>query len=202
MKLILDNEGKVNYEEIEKNSTVKDLLEAIDLFLNSNPLPCSRCRESCCKKSWSVEMDNVCVNRLVNNDDKLATKFVKNKLVKKENYYRDFDQYVVKKDKACIFITDENLCTIYDKRPVICRLYICTDKSYRYNVVRELIGSTYLEALVLEEEIRNNNLEREVIESFKNPALFKDRYDISLEDIFDYAEDVGWLYKEDRAGLY
>ncbi|WP_234124001.1 YkgJ family cysteine cluster protein [Clostridium hydrogenum] len=198
MKLILDSEGKINYDNIDKNSTVKDLLDAIDLFLKNNQLPCDKCEESCCKKSWSVEMDNVCVNRLAEGDNKLANEFVKNKLVKKRNYYREFDQYVVNKDKECIFITDENLCTIYDKRPIICRLYICSAKSYRYNVIRELIGSTYLKALILEDEIRNNNTDNYE----KNPVLFAKEYDILLEDIFDYAEEEGWLYEEDREELY
>lgn len=203
MKLLLDNEGKVNYYKLDKNSTVKDLLEAIDLFLTGNPLPCDNCEESCCKKSWSVEMDNVCVNRLTNEDDKAAAQFVNDKLVKKRNYYREFDQYVVKKDKNCIFITDENLCTIYEQRPIICRLYICSAKSYRFNVVRELIGSTYLKALVLEDEIRNNDFTQKTIDNYrKNPAVFAKAYNILLEDIFDYAEEEGWLYTDDRQELY
>lgn len=202
MKLFLDKEGKVNYDKLDKASTVRDLLEAIDLFLEDNPIPCNSCEESCCKKAWSVEMDNVCVNRLTNNEDKAAAKFVSDNLVKKRNYYREFDQYVIKKDKNCIFITDENLCTIYEKRPIICRLYICIPKSYRYNVVRELIGSTYLRALVFEDEIRNNSLNKEAIDDYKrNPALFANTYNILLEDIFDYAEEEGRLYEEDRAEL-
>lgn len=203
MKLLLDNEGKVNYDKLDKNSTVKDLLEAIDLFLKGTPLPCDNCEESCCKKSWSVEVDNVCVNRLTNEDDKVAVQFVNDRLVKRRNYYREFDQYVVKKDKNCIFITDKNLCTIYEQRPIICRLYICSSKSYRYNVVRELIGSTYLKALVLEDEIRNNDFTQKTIDNYrKNPAVFTKAYNILLEDIFDYAEQEGWLYGDDRQELY
>lgn len=148
-------------------------------------------------------MDNVCVNRLSNWNDETALHFVQEKLVKKRNYYRDFDQYVLNKEKDCNFITETNLCTIYEERPIICRLYICSARSYRYNVIRELIGSTYLKALIYEEEIRNNDLTNEIINEYKrNPAVFVKEYNILLEDIFDYAEYEGWLYDDEREELY
>lgn len=203
MKLLLDVDGKVNYDNINKNTTVKEVLDAIDIFLDNNTLPCNECGESCCKKSWSVEIDNVCVNRLSDWKDEVALNFVREKLVKKRNYCRDFDQYVLNKKTDCNFITETNLCTIYENRPIICRLYICIAKSYRYNVVRELIGSTYLKALVLEEKMRNNNFTDEIINKYKrNPAVFAKEYNISLEEIFNYAEDEGWLDIDEREELY
>ncbi|BCZ45976.1 hypothetical protein psyc5s11_20430 [Clostridium gelidum] len=203
MKLLLDVEGKVNYDNINKNTTVKEVLDAIDIFLDNNSLPCNECEESCCKKSWSVEIDNVCVNRLSDWKDEVALDFVQEKLVKKRNYCRDFDQYVLNKKTDCNFITETNLCTIYENRPIICRLYICIAKSYRYNVIRELIGSTYLKALVLEEKMRNKSFTDKTINKYKrNPAVFAKDYDISLEEIFNYAEDEGWLDIEEREELY
>jgi Fe-S-cluster containining protein len=202
MKLLLNTEGKVDYDKIDINTTVKDVLEAVDTFLRDNPLSCGGCEESCCKKAWSVEMDNVCVNRLSNWKEKAAVDFVKNKLVKKKNYYRDFNQFVLDKKTRCNFITESNLCTIYEDRPIICRLYICTPKSYRYNVVRELIGSTYLKALVLEDKIRNNNFTARTINNYKrNPAVFAKDYDIPLKAIFDYSEEEGWIDANERNEL-
>jgi len=203
MKLLFDVEGKVNYDKINKSTTVKEVLDAVDIFLNANPLPCNKCEESCCKKSWSVEMDNVCVNKLSNWNDEVALDFVQKKLVKKKNYCRDFDQYVLNKKTDCTFITETNLCTIYDHRPIICRLYICSTKSYRYNVIRELIGSTYLKALVLEDKMRNNNFTERTINKYKrNPAVLAKDYNISLEEIFNYAEEEGWLDSDEREELY
>ena len=148
-------------------------------------------------------MDNVCVNKLSDWNDELALDFVQNKLIKKKNYCRDFDQFVLNKKTNCNFITDSNMCTIYENRPVICRLYICTPKSYRYNVLRELIGSTYLKALVLEDKIRNNNFTDRTINKYKrNPAVFAKEYNISLEDIFNYGEEEGWIDSEERNELY
>jgi Fe-S-cluster containining protein len=203
MRLLFDDKDKVDYDELDKADTVKDLLNAIDIFLKDNPLPCNQCEESCCKKAWSVEVDNICVNRLSNWNNEKAINFVKTKLVKKRNYYRDFYQYVLNKEKNCHYITEDNLCTIYEERPIICRLYICSDKSYRYNLLRELIGSTYLRALVLEDRIRCNNYTEKTIKKHKrNPAVFAKDYDIRLEDIFVYAEEEGWLDPEDRTLLY
>jgi len=203
MKLLFDVENKVNYDKIDKNTTVKNILDEIDIFLNYNPLDCDKCEESCCKKSWSVEMDNICVNKLSNWNDEVALEFVEKKLVKKRNYYRDFDQYVLNKKTDCNFITETNLCTIYEDRPIICRLYICSEKSYRYNVIRELIGSTYLKALIYEEKIRNNNFTKETTDKYKkNPAVFAKDYNILLEEIFDYSEYEGWLDIDEREELY
>lgn len=202
MKLLLNKEGKIDYDKLDKDTTVKDVLEAIDIFLNENPLPCSKCEESCCKKDWSVEMDNICVNRLSNWSDEVAVSFVRDRLVKKKNYSMEFQQYVLNKEKSCSFITKSNLCTIYENRPIICRLYICSPKSYRYNLLRELIGSTYLKALVLEDRKRNNDFSERTIRKYKrNPALGAKDYDILLKDIFIYAEEEGWLYSDDKLEL-
>ena len=203
MKLLLDIEGKVNYDKITDYSTVQDLLDAIDIFLNDNTLPCERCEESCCKKSWSVEMDNVCVNRLCNWDGEATRDFIQDKLVRKENISIGFDQYVLKKEINCNFITMTNLCTIYEKRPIICRLFICSAKSYRYNVIRELIAATYLEALVIEEKMRNNNFAQKMVTQYRrNPAVFAKDYNILLDDIFYYAQEEGWLDIDETQELY
>jgi Fe-S-cluster containining protein len=199
MKIFVDKDGKVNYDKVCKDETVKDVLQAMDEFLNNNPLPCDKCEESCCKKSWSVEMDNVCVNGICNWNNKTALEYVRNRLVKKKNYYREFFQFVLDKEKNCTYIDESNRCIIYEKRPIICRLYICSDKSFRYNMLRELIGSTYLRALVLENRINSNNFTERTIKKYKkNPAVFAEDYDILLEEIFKYAREEGWLDSDEE----
>lgn len=203
MKLFLDAEGKVDYDKITDGTTVGELLEAIDLFLEDNKLPCDICGESCCKKSWSVEIDNVCVNRLCGWDREAASNFIEEKLVMKENFFRGFFQYVLKKETNCCYVTESNLCTIYGQRPIICRLYICSPRSHRYNVVRELVGGTYLRALVIEEKIRRNHTTAEMLVQYRrNPAVFARDYDILIDDILYYAQEEGWLYPEETEELY
>lgn len=203
MKLLIDIEGKINYDKITKHSTVQDLLEAIDIFLNDNTLSCDKCQDNCCKKTWSVEMDNVCVNRLCNWDKESARNFVQDKLLMKENMYREFDQYVLNKETNCNYISATNFCTIYDKRPIICRLYICSPKSYRYNVIRELISGAYLKALVMEEKMRNSHFTQRMDNQYgSNPAVFARNYNILLEDVLNYAQEEGWLDPEETQELY
>lgn len=203
MKIFLNSDGAVDFDEINNNSTVDELLDAIDIFLKNNPLPCGSCDDSCCKKSWSVEMDNVCVNRLCSWNKDAAIEFVQDKLMRKMNYFKDFYQYVLRKDKECTFVTKDNWCTIYEARPIICRLYICSKKSQRYNILREIIGCTYLSALVAEYKINSNKLtERAISRHRENPAVFAKGYDIYIEDIINYAETQGWLDPDERELLY
>jgi len=198
MILFPDSEGKLNYDKITVDSTVQDLLDAIDLFLNDHPLSCDKCRESCCKKTWAVEMDNVCVNRLCSRDEEAISRFIQNKLVKTKNHFLEFDQYIFKKEQNCCYVTDSNLCTIYGQRPLICRLYVCSAKSRRYNVIRELIGAAYLRALILEEKMRSNDFTKSTIHRYRrNPAFSAKDYHIRLADIVDYAQEEGWLEPDD-----
>jgi len=203
MKVIVDIEGKVNYDEMTENTTVQDLLDAIDVFLNDNILACDKCKESCCKTSWAVGMDNISANRLCNWDNDEVSNFIQNKLVLKENLLREFDQYVLKKETNCIFVTEGNLCSVYERRPVICRLFMCSPKSHRYNVIREIIGATCLEALVNEEKMRSVSFTQREVNIYKrNPAVLAEDYNILLYDIFNYAQEEGWLDQDDLQELY
>jgi Uncharacterised protein family (UPF0153). len=197
MKVVLDVEGKVNYAEMTGNSTIQELLDAIDDFLKDNTLSCDKCKESCCKTSWAVGVDNISANRIYNWDNAEVSNFIHNKLVLKENLLREFDQYVLKKETNCIFVTEANLCSVYEKRPVICRLFICSPKSHRYNVIREIIGATCLEALVSEEKMRNVSFtEKEVDIYRRNPAVLAKDYNIRLYDILKFAQEEGWIDQE------
>ncbi|MDP4180901.1 MAG: YkgJ family cysteine cluster protein [Bacillota bacterium] len=203
MKVLLDDEGNVNYDKITRSSTVQELLDAIDIFLKDNELHCDKCEDSCCKKPWAVEFDNVCVNTLCNWDNNAVRDFIQDKLVMKENFFKQFDQYVLKKDANCNFVTKTNLCSIYEQRPIICRLFICSAKSHRYNVIRELIGAAYLEALVSEEKIRNIYITHTILDMIKrNPAVLAKDYSVLLDDIILYAQEEGWLDVDDLQELY
>jgi hypothetical protein len=70
-------------------------------------------------------------------------------------------------------------------------------------MLRELIASTYLKALVLEEKLRKNNVTQTTVDNYKkNPAVFAKDYDILLDDIFNYSEEEGWLYLDEKWELY
>lgn len=190
MRLFMDNDGKVNFDAIFRDTTVNDLLNGVDEFLGSNIQSCEKCRESCCTKPWSFGFDNVCVKRLAGKNSEAVSSFVKENLIPKENIIKEFDQFVLDKHRKCHYITEANRCRIYDKRPIICRLYTCIPKSNRYNLIREITGAVFLEALVIEEEIKS---EDESKQHFVNPAVNAEDYNILLSDIIEYACETGWL---------
>jgi len=186
MKLALNNSGQIDYDQLEEKDTLADLLEAIDLFIEDNPLPCSQCQNGCCRKPWAVEVDNVSVRRLSDLAGISQAAFVDEMLELKENKYLDFDQYVMKKQTSlCPFVSDFNRCQVYESRPLICK---------RYNQLREAAAATYLQALVFEQIIRNHNLGPAQLSNLtENPALFSQNYQLSLQKILDYAAGEGWI---------
>lgn len=198
MKLFVDQKGEVDFDQITDKTTVQDLLDAIDLFLLDHPLPCDACEHSCCKNPWLVEVDNVSANRLCQRSSQPINEFVQEKLVKKKNHAWGIDQFVMKKETECIFITDSNRCTVYEQRPIICRLYICSPKSYRYNLLREMIACTFLRAFVLEDKMKEKKYSPRTIRRYKNnPAVFASDYNILLADILKYSQVEGWFIPED-----
>jgi Fe-S-cluster containining protein len=202
MRLYLDPSGKVDYDEIPDNATVQDLLDAVDTFLVAHPLPCNDCPESCCKKVWAVEVDNVAARRLAGGGDEALAVFVREKLVLKRNRAMGFNQYVLNKKMLCTYVTQGNRCAAYAKRPVICRLFICAPKSYRYNQTRELIAATFLQALVMEENKRSKQLSERTIRRYRqNPALFAVDYAMKLKDVFAYARRMGWREDGEQAEI-
>lgn len=199
LKLFINTEGLVDYDQISEGTTVQDLLDAVDLFLQDQPLPCAACVDSCCKNSWSVEVDNISVRRLCQGDERRTAEFIRDKLVRKINPVHEFEQFVLKKDGACLFVTEVNRCRVYEQRPVICRLYLCNPKSYRYNVLRQIIGSAFLSALVLEAALREPKPSRLAKRGRReNPAVYAGDYTVLLADILDYAQSQGWLDQDDR----
>jgi Fe-S-cluster containining protein len=202
LKLLLDASCKLNYDAISPEDTVQTLLDAVDVFLDANPLPCFSCAESCCKKPWAVEVDNVFVHRHTRGDEEAAQKFVRERLKLRLNRGMGFHQYVLDKKTNCDFITEENRCRVYGLRPVICRLYVCTPKSYRYNQARELVAATYLQALVFEENMSSKQLSPDTLRRYRrNPVLGASDYSCLLHDIFNYAIRTGWLIEKDRREL-
>lgn len=74
---------------------------------------CSKCG-SCCSAILPLKQSEI--NRL--------------KKIIKARHIKPHTQPVVVKaiDLTCPFLTDDNLCQIYDKRPFICRVFKCDSK--------------------------------------------------------------------------
>jgi len=51
--------------------------------------------------------------------------------------------------------------------------------------------------------MRNNNFTETIVNNYKrNPVVFAKDYNISLEEIFNYVEEEGWLDVNEREDLY
>ena len=195
MKLFFNESGQLDYDTIGDTDTLADLLQAVDLFIDRHPLSCSRCENSCCRKPWAVEVDNVSVRRLCADHKIPQSELISSMLETDENKHLDFDQYIMKKQSAhCPWLSEMNRCRIYQSRPLICRLYSCFPKSQRFNQLREASAATFLLALVFEQLIDQQQPSERQLEYYqKNPALNALDYKVGLQKILDYALDEGWL---------
>ena len=198
MNLLWNAAGAVDIDALEPGTTVQDLLDAIDVFLQANPLDCTGCALSCCRRAWSVEVDNVSAGRLCGGQGAEVSCFVREKLMLKRNHALGFNQFVLNKTTDCHYILPDNRCGVYAVRPIICRLYICGALSPRYNALRSAVGATYLQALVLEEAQRADGAP---VQAGNNPALSARDYSLRLTDILRYAAAQGWLEDEKREEL-
>lgn len=192
MNVCLNGDGQVDCRGMDGQTTVQDLLDAVDRFLAEHPLPCDRCAESCCKKHWAVEVDNVAARRLAGEGNVAA--FVRSRLKTKWNYALDFRQYVLRKQGACPFVSQENRCSVYAARPLICRLYVCSPRSERYDSLRGAVAATYLQALVFEQNMREKQLSEKTLRKYRrNPALGAIEYRLTLSEIIKYGYRMGWV---------
>lgn len=183
MELCLDPEGRVEYSGAGVSVPVQEFLDAVDRFLETRPLPCARCGESCCRKPWAVAMDNVAAGRLCG-DHGARPRYARENCTLRENIALEIDHYVLKKPAArgyCPFVSPENRCTVYAARPLICRLYLCLPAGRRYERLSALIAGTYLQALALE-----------AAEGRRNPALGAADYALPLGAVLRHALEEGW----------
>lgn len=195
MKLFFNEAGQIDYDAFDNGTTLDDLLQAIDIFIDNHPLSCGQCQNGCCRKPWAVEVDNVSARRICADTRMSQADFFDDMVEIDENKHLDFDQYVMKKQTPhCPWVTESNRCRVYQSRPLICRLYTCSLKSLRYNQLREASAATFLQALVFEQMINNQNPSASQIDYYKkNPALYARDYSIELQKIIDYALEEGWI---------
>lgn len=199
MNVFRNAASQVDCIGIDERTTVQDLLDAVDMYIQDHPLPCHDCANGCCRKPWAVEVDNVAACRIAGTT---VGDFVRDRMMPKWNHALGFRQFVLKKGGECPLVSADNRCTIYEKRPVICRLYLCAPKSDRYNYLREVVAATYLQALVFEQNMRDRQFSARTLAKYRrNPAVGADDYSLPLQAIILYAQRMGWLDEQDGDSL-
>ena len=92
--------------------------------------PCQHCTGCCCRQSWGhtyaviltpVDLAFFDSYSVLNSDQDKVLPYV---------------------DGKCIFLSEDNLCEVYEKRPELCRKFSCTNG---YNLKGEGMHSFFLE---------------------------------------------------------
>lgn len=130
LKLFLNKDNEVDISGLNKESTVLDFFDAIDNFLNENPLPCETCKQHCCKGRFKINMDSVSAKKLSKGKmeriiPKLFVDMGENKL----------EIYIVAGHKQCRHLSGLARCLVYRDRPAICRTYMCIPQSQNFKIV-------------------------------------------------------------------
>ncbi len=144
---------------LNQTATVADLLEAMQLATDDANLlkprlqtrygVCAGCRANCCHH-YDVTPDYLSVRRLADQQQLDLTAFAQKWLDLSENL--PFPQW---KKHPCPFLKDE-LCTIYQERALICRLYLCTpmgDSLEKLRCAVSLMGEGALRLMLVRAEI-------------------------------------------------
>ncbi|MFW6007181.1 MAG: YkgJ family cysteine cluster protein [Halanaerobiales bacterium] len=195
MELFFNKDQEIDIKNINKNNKVIDFLSAITNFLEAHPLDCFNCNSNCCSRDWNIELDIIFYNRLLNQEikyDKLKNLDNPRSLLKINSINRP-----VFNDKPCYFLGENNLCQIYEKRPFICRGYICYNDSDNYKIFRDtILDSLNLILLIkLLSEKENKSLKRISVEKFDIKKIdklpFHDLdYNIKIIDLIEGIKTV------------
>lgn len=109
-------------------------------------IPCLMCKANCCKH-YDVFIDHTDVINLTKNNDFLPIKKMEYK--KSFGYVPKFKLYENGKKRSwvlclsnpnriCIFLKNDTTCSVYDKRPFICRNYPFTYENGKIKEIKNL----------------------------------------------------------------
>jgi len=147
MKVFLTEAGQLSCDQLEETATVADLIDAV-LQICKPHIDCSRCPNTCCA-GLIVYADNVFARNLfvlaqrsLNPGDTLE--FMVRILQPDAT-----GKWTVAKDLAsrCKFLTREGKCSIYNIRPLVCRLHTCIPCTPSLQRLKNGLYLAYQEAL-------------------------------------------------------
>jgi len=152
-------EPQLELIELHAKATVSDLLKAIqeatdnpDIYkpqLKGQYGICAGCRTNCCRQH-DITPDYLSVKRIALMQGLSIKEFAEKWLnVSAEGVYPQF------KKRPCPFLQN-NLCTVYEQRALICRLYLCTPMGDSLEKIRGAVsymGEGALRIKLLEEGI-------------------------------------------------
>lgn len=152
-------EPQLEIVELHANAKVSDLLGAIqeatddpNIFkpqLKGQYGICAGCKTNCCRQH-DITPDYLAVRRIAESKGLSLSEFAKRYLdVSTEGVYPQF------KKRPCPFL-EQNLCSVYQQRALICRLYLCTPMGETLEKIRAAVsymGEGALRIKLMEEGI-------------------------------------------------
>lgn len=157
---------------VDKSANLEDLLSAwqplcddLDIYRpygNGNNSPCKGCTINCCNTAYVIP-DLIAFKKMANHLELSHEEFI-NKYFQREKIQHGLLRL---KPEPCIFLNN-NICTIYSVRSLICRFYLCSQllpqtEQLIYQIAWTGIAATQLFA---EEEGFINNISKQGLTSF------------------------------------
>ncbi|MEG2411263.1 MAG: YkgJ family cysteine cluster protein [Clostridium sp.] len=202
IELFLTEDKKIDFKCINNNETLESYLESIEKLIASNPINCSQCTESCCKKSWNIIVDVPFMQRVANNEKEKIIELFNSKL-KCDMLDEDIETARIKFDKKlnCPFIDENNICTIYEQRPLTCKVFVCFGDSKKHSFFKLMIRSfmTTLAVKMYFDYVKNEELSDLVFEvDYKDVIKYND---LKLNYILEWYCD-NYNMNEDELELF
>ena len=189
---IYKNDNVLKVKDIKSTDTVQDYLDALESYLKEEPLPCHECKDNCCKRNWSIAIDNVYFLNKTNNNPYNKEKFFKRECFQIFKNESLVPHYSIKNPtkSSCKDLNGLNRCTIYENRPLVCRTYTCVAKDNKLELMSNLITETAKYAfsyhyiyLKTEDLFFKDSYEN-------NPFYNINSYNIPIKNILEYASIV------------
>ena len=111
---------------------------------------CRKCA-NCCKTTSPIFTESD-IERLARHFKIKVSQFIEKYL------HIDEDKDYVLNEAPCAFLADDNLCSVYDQRPLACREYPYTDRKRFYQVIDITLKNTFIcpAAYKIVEELKKN----------------------------------------------
>jgi Fe-S-cluster containining protein len=190
--ILIDGENGLNVARVSPDATVSDLLKAMqtpaDDPLVYKPLHrsrygvCAGCVYNCCKSN-DIPLDLISARAIAFSLGLSLASFAQRFL--KLDHTSLFPEF---RKRPCPFLNN-NLCTIYEQRALICRLYICTPMSETLEKLRSaalLMGEAALRQTLVEQDLgpaawTEDFLARDLYRQHKQGLISSDRLEEELE---------------------
>jgi Fe-S-cluster containining protein len=142
LKLFFNKENEVDILGLNNKSTVQEFFDAVDEFLTENLLPCTTCKQHCCKGRFKINMDSISAKKISKGNvkriiPKLFVDMGQNKL----------EVYLIAGNKKCRHLDGLARCLIYKDRPASCRTYMCIPQTACYKILDAAIVAEMHQAM-------------------------------------------------------